>query len=347
MAAGDPTQWSLYVYVPTKGAPIFFASAFAISAFFHIWQCNRYKSWALIGLYPFCAVLFTAGFALREYGGYNYIYNPYDPTDTSRTTTLMVYILSQVFIYICPPLLELANYHVLGRLFHYVPYHAPMPANRVLATFGGLIALVEVLNSLGVALATNAEGSSNTIALGARLTVAAVSIQIAAILIFVALAGTFYVRIRKASSSAPNVNTMIFTLFASMALICIRSIYRLVEHAGPSHIEISEIDALRALSPLYRYEAFFYVFEASVMLVNSALWNIWNPGRFLPGNHRIHLTREGVEVEGPRDPDTRSVLIKTLNVVTFGLLFQRKKMNYADHEFSEYRSQNSTKTTPS
>ena len=217
-----------------------------------------------------------------------------------------------------------------------------MPANRVLATFGGLMALVEVLNSLGVALASNAKGGSNTIALGAHLTVAAVSIQLVAILVFVVLAGIFYFRIRKASLSAPNARIMVFTLCASMALICIRSIYRLVEHAGPSHIDISSIDALRALSPLYRYEAFFYVFEASVMLANSVLWNIWNPGRFLPRNHRIHLTREGGEVEGPRDPETRSALIRMLNILTFGLMFQRKRTNYASQELSEHRIPNGT-----
>lgn len=217
-----------------------------------------------------------------------------------------------------------------------------MPANRVLATFGGLMAFVEVLNSLGVALSANAKGSSGNVALGAHLTAAAVSIQLFAILTFVALTGTFYFRIQKASLKIPNVFTMIFTLLTSMALICIRSIYRLIEHAGPSHIDISDIDSLRALSSLYRYEVYFYVFEASVMLLNSALWNIWNPGRFLPSNHRIHLTREGVEMEGPRDPDTRSVLIKTLNILTFGLMFQRKRMNYANQELSDYRNFDST-----
>jgi hypothetical protein len=204
------------------------------------------------------------------------------------------------------------------------------------------MALVEVLNSLGVALASNANGSPNTIKLGANLTISAVSIQLIVIIIFVALAGTFYFQIHKSSMNAPKVRTMIYTLSTSMALIAIRSIYRLVEHAGPSHIDISDMDALRALSPLYRYEAFFYVFEATVMLLNSALWNVWNPGRFLPRNHRIHLTREGVEIEGPRDPDTRSVLFKTLNILTFGLLFQRKRMDYANHEITDYPSQNGT-----
>jgi hypothetical protein len=217
-----------------------------------------------------------------------------------------------------------------------------MPANRVLATFGGLMALVEVLNSLGVALASNAKGSPNTIKLGANLTIGAVSIQLIVILIFVGLAGMFYIRIHKSPINAPQVRTMIYTLSMSMVLIAIRSIYRLIEHAGPSHIDISDIDALRALSPLYRFEAFFYVFEATVMLLNSTLWNVFNPGRFLPKNHRIHLTKEGDEVEGPRDPDTRSVLLKTLNILTFGLLFQRKRMDYASHEITEYPSQNGT-----
>lgn len=56
-------------------------------------KTSRYKSWKLIGLHPFCAILFTAGYALREYGSHNYIYSDQN---------LIVYILSQVFIFICP-----------------------------------------------------------------------------------------------------------------------------------------------------------------------------------------------------------------------------------------------------
>jgi hypothetical protein len=103
---------SLFVYAPNKGAPIFFAVAFAASAVGHIWQCllvhcssliqklymlsqsiSQYKSFKLIGLHPLCAVLFTAGYALREYGAFNYLYS---------SRNLLIYIMSQVFIYICP-----------------------------------------------------------------------------------------------------------------------------------------------------------------------------------------------------------------------------------------------------
>lgn len=63
---------------------------------FHIWQCIRYKAWKLVGLHPICAVLFTAGYALREYGAYNYLY------DRATKLPLIIFVLSQVFIYICP-----------------------------------------------------------------------------------------------------------------------------------------------------------------------------------------------------------------------------------------------------
>ena len=63
-------------------------------------------------------------------------------------------------IYKLPP-------EILGRIFYYVPYMAPMPAGRVLSTFGGLMAVVEVLNSLGVALASNPTSEPTTQKLGA------------------------------------------------------------------------------------------------------------------------------------------------------------------------------------
>ena len=73
-----------------------FAIAYLISAIFHVWQCFRYKAWKLIGLHPLCAFLFTLGYALREYGSYNYLYSP------TSSSALIIFVLSQVFIYICP-----------------------------------------------------------------------------------------------------------------------------------------------------------------------------------------------------------------------------------------------------
>lgn len=52
-----------------------------------------HKSWRLVGLHPVCGVMFTLGYALREFGAYNYLYS---------RQNLIIFILSQVFIYVCP-----------------------------------------------------------------------------------------------------------------------------------------------------------------------------------------------------------------------------------------------------
>lgn len=65
---------------------------------FLILALSQYKCFRIVKLHPFCAVIFTAGYALRAYGasGNNYIYNE------SNRQSLIPFILSQVFIYICP-----------------------------------------------------------------------------------------------------------------------------------------------------------------------------------------------------------------------------------------------------
>ena len=55
---------------------------------------SRYKAWKLIGMHSFCALCFTAGYALREYGAFDHYYY--------SNKNLTVFILSQVLIYICP-----------------------------------------------------------------------------------------------------------------------------------------------------------------------------------------------------------------------------------------------------
>ncbi|KAF9875482.1 hypothetical protein CkaCkLH20_06863 [Colletotrichum karsti] len=307
-AATAGLLYSLYVYAPNKWAPFIFIALYGISAVFHIWQCYRYKAFKLIGLHPVCAVLFTAGYSLRLYGSYNYIYS-----ETTKTP-LMVFIFSQVFIYVCPPLLELANYHVLGRIFYYVPHCAPLPPGRVLAIFGGLMAVVELLNALGVALASNPSGTNQD--LGSHLTVAAIGIQLVLIVVFVCLAVLFHRRVSTAGIRSRAVATMLLALYASMALIFVRCVYRLVEHTGSTEVDLDDMEVLRGLSPILRYEVYFYVFEAALMLVNSLIWNVWHPGRFLPRGHHVYLAPDGVEVVGEKDVDARPVWAKVCNVLT-------------------------------
>lgn len=220
------------------------------------------------------------------------------------------------------PLLELANYHVLGRILYYVPYLSPLPPGRVLSTFGGLMAVVELLNSLGIALSSNRSSGRTQQELGSQLTIAALSIQLVVIVIFVAIAGIFHWRCAKANIHGRPITTPLITLYTSMSLILIRCIYRLIEHLGNATVHIDDPESLKELSPILRYEWYFYVFEATLMLANSVLWNVWNPGRYLPNNRRIYLAQDGVteleaKVATPGNP--------LLALLTLGVFFREKQ----------------------
>lgn len=199
------------------------------------------------------------------------------------------------------------------------------------------MAIVELLNALGVSLAANPSSDESQQSLGGNMTIAAISIQLVVILIFIIMAGTFHRRCAKAQLGSKVVKVLLRALYASMTLIFLRCIYRLVEHIGPTQKDLDNIEALRKLNPLLRYEAVFYVFEATLMLTNSAIWNIWNPGRLLPRDYHVYLAADGMERVGEKVIDTRPTWAKLTHVLTFGLLYPRKKANHASHELSEYQ----------
>ncbi|KAF1968489.1 hypothetical protein BU23DRAFT_583180 [Bimuria novae-zelandiae CBS 107.79] len=258
MGAGDPIFFSLYIYAPNKIGAIVVCVLYALSAAARIYQCRAFDA---------------------------YIYSKFD------LSVLLVYILSQVSIYICPPLLELSNYHLLGHLLRYIPHLSPLRPALVLRIFGSLMLIVETLNALGVSLSANPSGKKMTQNLGKGLTLAALVAQILVIFSVVVLATMFHRRVNASGMRVPSVIRTTWTLHGSMALIFVRCIYRLVEHLGNTEIELDDMEALKAFSPILRYEWFFYVFEAVLMFVNMVLWNIWNPGAVLARN--VYLSRDG------------------------------------------------------
>lgn len=228
---------------------------------------------------------------------------------------------------------------MLGRTFYYVPHCSPLPPGRVLAIFGGIMALIELLNALGVTLSANPSSSSSTQSIGSHISIAAIVLQLVVILTFVCMAFLFHHRVlEKMGSGAGNVMTLLRTLYISMSLIFVRCIYRLVEHTGNTNVTLDDMASLRRLSPILRYEAFFYVFEASLMLVNSVLWNVWNPARFLPRDYNVYLAQDGSEVEGREVKDGRSVVARIGNVLTFGILFRRRREVQGLEELSDVSS---------
>ncbi len=219
----------------------------------------------------------------------------------------------------CRPLLELANYHILGRILFYVPYHSPLHPGRVLTTFGMLSTVVEVFNAIGVSYGANPALPERYITLGTALMKASLILQIIVISLFFALAGLFHVRCARGGVLTHSVRAPLITLYTSSCLILIRTIYRTVEYLGTTNLNTGAGFEFTSLSPILRYEWFFYVFEASIMLVNVVLWSVRHPRRYLPQDYRVYLAKDGVtEVQGPGWDDKRGFLMTLMD--PFGML---------------------------
>jgi hypothetical protein len=160
---------------------------------------------------------------------------------------------------------------------------------------------VEVLNAIGVSWLANPNVLETYANLGHIFMKVALVLQVGVILFFCMIAGMFHTRCMNGGIRSRKVQGPLFTLYISMTLILTRTIYRIVEHFGFSHIPQNpsqDWDPM-ALSPIIRYEWFFWVFEASLMLVNTVLWNYRHPRHYLPEDYHIYLAQDGqTELQG-------------------------------------------------
>jgi hypothetical protein len=199
-------------------------------------------------------------------------------------------------------MLELVNYHVLGRILYYVPYYSPLHPGRTLTTFGTISGIVEVLNAIGVAWLANSNVPESYTKLGKALMKAALLLQIGVIALFCIIAGIFHRRCIKGGITSRKVQGPLMTMYISIALILVRTIYRIIEHLGTNNIPSKpppNWDPM-SISPILRYEWFFWVFEASLMLINTVLWNYRHPCHYLPEDYHTYLAQDGqTELQGP------------------------------------------------
>ncbi|CAK7263911.1 hypothetical protein SEPCBS119000_000721 [Sporothrix epigloea] len=301
MENGKYVDGSIYIYAPNKGAPVFFAIFFAISCLLHTYQCFHYRSWRLTGLYVFCGVLFTAGYITREIGAF--LYGNVD-----------IYITTVVLVYAAPPVFELANYMVLGRILYYVPHLSPIHPGRVLTTFAAISSIVEALNANGASYSANTNLPQSKQNLGHVLIKVSLLMQLVVVTLFLLLAIVFQRRTIRAGIRNARLSNALTTLYCSEALLLTRTVYRVVEYFSIDQLHYADGIDPNTLSPILRYEWFFYVFEASLMLCNTWLINIRHPRRFLPESTKIYLDRDGVtEITGPGYRDDRNFVMTLID----------------------------------
>lgn len=235
----------------------------------------------------------------------------------------------------CSPIYELANYHMLGRILYYVPYCSPIHPGRSLTTFGALSAVVEILNSMGVSWSVNERVPLHLARIGENLLKASLIVQIVVILIFLSFVGWFQYLMHREGVHPANVKSTILTMYITSSLVFIRCIYRVVEHFAAEAVPRLVGTDIGAISPVIRWEWYFYVFEILPMLGYTYLWNIRHPRHYLPENHRVYLCKDGkTEKVGPGWIDDRGFVVTAVD--PFGWLrgprAQKKKPFWEEDE---------------
>jgi hypothetical protein len=195
------------------------------------------------------------------------------------------------------PIYSLSNYIVLGRTFYYVPYLSPIHPGRVLTTFIGLDAIIGIITGNGVARASDSSNneSSLNVKIGLALIRTSIILQLLCFILFIILEIIFHRRcIRTKIIKNQKLRTIIYVLYMSSGCILIRNAYRVVE-------VWQGYDGYLA-----QHEVFFYMFDGTLLLINSVTLNFLHPMNYLPPSWKIYLAEDGVtELEGDCVMDKR------------------------------------------
>lgn len=226
-----------------------------------------------------------SGFSVRLAGAYN-------------TSNLAYLVASTVLIMSGPPIYALINYLILSRIMYYIPYLAPLHPGRVATTFVGLDSVCEILIGNGAWRMANGSLTDRERKVGKNMVTASLGLQVALFGAFGLLAAQFHRRANNAGVLSKKLRTVLWVMYVSAIIVTIRCIYRLVEY-------IEGWD-----SWIYKNEVYFYIFEAAIMLINTALLNLFHPGKRLPHSNTVFLARDGVtERQGPGWQDDRPWLV--------------------------------------
>jgi hypothetical protein len=210
--------------------------------------------------------------------------------------------LAHTYLQSHSPVYAAINYIVLSRILFYVPYLSPIHPGRVLTTFLAADAVCEILIVNGVQRLVNSRFDERNRQIGGDLTKAGLILQAVLFVLFVLLAVVFHLRAIKAGVMRPTIRTVLIVLYISCTIITARCIYRIVEFFEWGN------------GPLTHQEAYFWIFEATIMIINTVMLNVWHPGKYLPRSNKNFLAKDGSTVlRGPGWEDKRPFIVTFLD----------------------------------
>jgi len=255
----DPRTNSNYnfLYCPSFPAAVIFSALFGITMLAHLIQAVHYRKrfcWVIV----MAGIWETSGLTLRVFSVLN-------------TTSTTFGIPSQLLILLSPLWINAFLYVLMSRLVYFF-----VPEKRVAGISARRLSLCFVLLDITAFLMQAGGGSMissttpSTALRGIHIYMGGIGLQQFFVLGFTGLVIRFHYKMNRLTGST-EWKRPLYVMYASLALITLRIVYRLIEFSSGVY------------SPLTMHEAPFYCLEALPMFAALLLWNIFHPGQVLVG----------------------------------------------------------------
>ncbi|KUJ06420.1 uncharacterized protein LY89DRAFT_633035 [Mollisia scopiformis] len=254
------TMWN---FCPSVGPAYLFAILFALTTITHLGQAIYYKK-------AYCWVIILSGLAQTLC----YIFRV---LSILNPEVFGDYAAWFILILIAPLFTNAFVYMVMGRMVW--NYISSAKIYRITAwRFGTFFVILDVcallVQIVGAASASGNNEANNKVLDGLHIYMVGVGIQQAFILLFFVFAIKFHRTYLAESRQQKKGNSplvLLYVMYAALALITLRIIFRLCEYAQGLNSKIPN------------HEAFQYCLDSLPMLIALVLFNIVHPGRVMAG----------------------------------------------------------------
>ncbi|KAF5864598.1 hypothetical protein ETB97_007156 [Aspergillus alliaceus] len=253
-----------YPYCANGSAAIIFSVLFGITFIAHLTQAILYRK-------RFCWVI-VVGSAWECLG---LIMRTYSTLDQTKSTTAAA---GQLLVLLAPLWINAFVYMIFGRMVYYFTPDKRVKrikAESLAKIFIWLDIIAFIIQATGGIMASDFSNRMN--AIGFHIYTAGIAVQEFFILCFCGLLVMFHRRMILGYGSierGPQWKVMVICMYITLLCLTTRIIYRLVEFA--------DTDKAGKL-PLSTKEAPFYCLECVPIFCAMLLWNIFHPGRMMPG----------------------------------------------------------------
>ncbi|KAL6918731.1 hypothetical protein FSHL1_002731 [Fusarium sambucinum] len=269
-----------YHYDPSMAAAVIFIVAFSLSGIYHTYQVIRLKSWYFI---PFVvgSIVEIVGYAGRAVNA----------SEPSGKWTLVPYIIQALFLLLGPPFYAASIYMVLGRLIRLLraERYSVVRLNWLTKIFlVGDIASI-VAQGMGGGMLAGADNKSSKDR-GQMIIIIGLFIQLVFFGVFIIVTMIFHRRIHNMPTVASLKirapwKRLLIVLYISSGLIMLRSVFRVIEYVMGEDGE------------LMTKEAYIYVFDGTLMLIVSLLFNWFHPSAIINKENMEQYNNLGSETQ--------------------------------------------------